>query len=166
MRRWERAREEIREAIFERGYDRERGVFVQAFGVKDLDAAALLLPTVDFLSYDDERMISTAETIRAELDCDGLIRRYSSDDGLEGNEGAFIACSFWLAECYARQQRQEEARLIFDRAAATANHLGLFAEEYDPEADEMLGNFPQALSHLSHLTAALAIGQQRPIVAD
>jgi GH15 family glucan-1,4-alpha-glucosidase len=165
-RRWERAREEIREAIFERGYDRERGVFVQAFDVDDLDAAVLLIPTVDFLAYDDERMISTADRIREELDCDGLIRRYTSDDSLEGKEGAFIACSFWLAECYARQQRQEEARLIFDRAAATANHLGLFAEEYDPEADEMLGNFPQALSHLSHLTAALALGEQRPIVAD
>jgi GH15 family glucan-1,4-alpha-glucosidase len=166
VRRWKQAAEEIREAILEKGYDSDRGTFVQAFGHKDLDAAVLLLPTVDFIAYDDERMISTADVIREALDSDGLIRRYDSDDGLEGDEGAFIPCSFWLAECYAKQQRDEEARVIFDRTIATANHLGLLAEEYDEKTDAMLGNFPQALSHLSHLTAALAIGQQRPIVTD
>jgi GH15 family glucan-1,4-alpha-glucosidase len=165
-RRWKRARNEMRKAILEHGYDRDRGTFVQAFGHKDLDAAVLLLPTVDFIDYDDERMISTVDTIRERLDCDGLILRYDTKDALKGREGAFIPCSFWLAECYAKQGRDEEARTVFDRAIATANHLGLLAEEYDPEADAMLGNFPQALSHLSHLTAALAIGRQRPIVSD
>jgi GH15 family glucan-1,4-alpha-glucosidase len=111
-------------------------------------------------------MIRTADAIYEELGCDGLIRRYTTDDSLEGQEGAFIACSFWLAECFAHQRRQEEARTVFDRTVATANHLGLFAEEYDPEQDETLGNFPQALSHLSHMTAALAIDRQRPIVTD
>jgi GH15 family glucan-1,4-alpha-glucosidase len=121
---------------------------------------------VDFIDYDDERMISTADAIREGLDSDGLIRRYATKDTLKGQEGAFIPCSFWLAECYAKQGRAEEARTVFDRAIATANHLGLLAEEYDANVDEMLGNFPQALSHLSHLTAALAIGRQRPIVSD
>jgi GH15 family glucan-1,4-alpha-glucosidase len=166
MHRWERARDEIREAILERGYDSDRGVFVQAFGLDDLDSAVLLLPTVEFVEWEDERMIRTADAIYEELGCDGLIRRYTTDDSLEGQEGAFIACSFWLAECFAHQRRQEEARTVFDRTVATANHLGLFAEEYDPEQDETLGNFPQALSHLSHMTAALAIDRQRPIVTD
>jgi GH15 family glucan-1,4-alpha-glucosidase len=165
-RRWKKARAEMYDAIMEHGYDRKRGTFIQAFGHEDLDAAVLLLPTVDFIDYDDERMISTVDVIREDLDADGLIRRYGGKDTLKGQEGAFIPCSFWLAECYAKQGRNEEARAVFDRAIATANHLGLLAEEYDPKRDVMLGNFPQALSHLSHLTAALAIGRQRPIVSD
>jgi GH15 family glucan-1,4-alpha-glucosidase len=165
-RRWKRARNEIREAIFERGYDEDRGTFLQAFDHDALDAAVLLLPTFDFIEFDDPRMISTADAIRDGLNSDGLILRYADNDTLQGREGAFIPCSFWLAECYAKQHRNEEARVIFDRAIATANHLGLLAEEYDPRAEQMLGNYPQALSHLSHLTAALAIGQQRPIVTD
>ena len=156
-RRWKQAREEIREAVERRGYDRERGVFVQSFDAKDLDAAILRLPSVDFVTYDDERMVRTADAIREELDWDGLLRRYSVDDGNDAEEGAFVACSFWLVECLARQGRPEEARATYDRAVATANELGLMSEEYDPETDEMLGNFPQALSHLSHLEAALAL---------
>jgi GH15 family glucan-1,4-alpha-glucosidase len=165
-RRWKRARDEIRDAILEHGYDKRRETFVQAFGHDGLDAAVLLLPTFDFIEYDDPRMISTADAIREGLNRDGLIRRYAADDTLEGHEGAFIPCSFWLAECYARQHRNEQAREVFDRAIATANHLGLLPEEYDPGTEQMLGNYPQALSHLSHLTAALAIGQQRPVVSD
>jgi GH15 family glucan-1,4-alpha-glucosidase len=165
-RRWKRAQAEMHEAVLEQGYDRDRGTFVQAFGHKDLDAAVLLLPSVDFIDYDDERMISTADAIREGLDSDGLILRYAGEDTLHGREGAFIPCSFWLAECFAKQGRAEEARAVFDRAIATANHLGLLAEEYDAKSGEMLGNFPQALSHLSHLTAALAIGRQRPVVSD
>ena len=82
-------------------------------------------------------------------------------DGLEGDEGAFLACSFWLAECYARQGRIEDARAIFDQAASTSNELGLFSEEYDPKAGEMLGNFPQGLTHLSHIAAAVALAEAR-----
>jgi GH15 family glucan-1,4-alpha-glucosidase len=165
-RRWKKAAKEIREAVEEHGYDHERGIFTQAFGSKALDAALLLLPTVDFISYRDERMVRTADAIREELDRQGLICRYNSDDGLGTEEGSFVACSFWLAECYARQGRPEEAREVFDRALATANHLGLFPEEYDPERDEALGNFPQGLSHLSHMTAALAITSHRRVVTD
>jgi GH15 family glucan-1,4-alpha-glucosidase len=158
--RWRKARDEIRAAIEEEGYDRQRGTFVQAFGVSDLDASVLRLPTVEFLDFGDERMVSTADAIREELGWDGLLRRYTADDGLPGEEGAFLACSFWLCEVLARQERIDEAREVFDRTVSTANGLGLFAEEYDPEADQMLGNFPQALTHLSHIEAVLALAEQ------
>ena len=160
-RRWKKAREEIREAIETEGYDRERGVFVQAFGSAELDAVLLRLPVIEFVAYDDERMIRTTDAIMRELDFDGLLRRYTLDDGLEGEEGAFVACSFWLAECLAHQGRPEEARTAFDRATSTANGLGLFAEQYDPVSGEMLGNFPQTLSHISHLEAALALAESQ-----
>jgi len=165
-RRWKQARDEIRRSIERRGYDRDRGVFVQAYDSSDLDAAVLRLPSVDFIAYDDERMVRTTDAVREELDFDGLLRRYTVDDGNGGEEGAFVACAFWLVECLARQGRDDEARAAYDRAIATANELGLMAEEYDPESHEMLGNFPQALSHLSHLEATLALaateGQSTP----
>jgi len=158
-RRWRRARDEIREAVEDRGYDADRGIFVQAFGDTRLDASLLRLPTVDFIAYDDERMLRTVDAVRDELELDGLLRRHPGDDGIEGEEGAFLACTFWLTECLAQQGRIEEARATFDRAMTTANDVGLLSEEYDPDAEEMLGNFPQALSHLSHLEAALALAE-------
>lgn len=153
---WPPAREEIRAAVEGEGYDERRGIFVQAFGHDDLDAALLRLPAAGFLAWDDERMVRTADAIRDGLDLDGLLRRYDADDGMP-EEGAFLACSFWLATCLARQGRREEARRAFDRAEGTASELGLFAEQYDPEARRMLGNFPQGLSHLSHIEATLAL---------
>ena len=158
-RRWRSVRDELREAIESKGYDEGRGVFLQRFGESDLDAALLRLPALGFLDYDDERMVRTVDAIREDLDCDGLIRRYSSDDGIGPPEGAFIPATFWLAECLAGQRRLGEARASFDRALSTANGLGLFSEEYDPDRKEMLGNFPQTLSHLSHLEAALALSK-------
>ena len=154
--RWPAAREEVRAAVEQRGFDERRGTFVQAFGSEDLDAALLRLPAVGFLAWDDERMVGTADAIREALDCDGLLRRYDADDGM-APEGAFLTCSFWLATCLAHQARKTEAQEAFDRAAATANDLSLFAEEYDPAEGRMLGNFPQALTHLSYLEAALAL---------
>jgi GH15 family glucan-1,4-alpha-glucosidase len=154
--RWPRAREELREAIESRGYEERRGTFVQAFDHEDLDAALLRLPAVGFLDWDDERMLGTVEAIREGLDFDGLLRRYDADDGM-APEGAFLPCSFWLATCLAHQGRAEEAREVFARTAATANDLGLLAEEYDPATGRMLGNFPQVLTHLSHIEAALAL---------
>jgi GH15 family glucan-1,4-alpha-glucosidase len=156
-RRWREARDEIRRAIERRGYDSERGVFVQVFDGKALDAALLRLPAVGFVDYEDERMIRTADAIREELDADGLIYRYRAKDGFKGDEGAFLPCSFWLAEVLANQSRVDQAREVFDRAVATANGLGLFSEEHDPEKGRTLGNFPQALTHLSHIEASLAI---------
>jgi len=110
--------------------------------------------------WHDDRMIRTVDAIIAELVEDGLVRRYSTDDGLPGREGAFLCCSFWLVETLARQDRHDEARHYFDHALATANGLGLFAEQYDPAAGEMRGNFPQALSHLAHVEAALALADR------
>jgi GH15 family glucan-1,4-alpha-glucosidase len=159
VRRWEAAREEISAAIEARGYDRDRGVFVQCFDEQAMDAALLLLPVCGFVAFDDERMVRTADAVRDELEVEGLLRRYCQDDGLPGQEGAFLACSFWLAECYARQDRRAEARRVFDRACATAGPLGLFSEQVDPRSGELLGNFPQALTHLSHISAAIALAQ-------
>ncbi len=157
-RRWKKAREEIRESVESEGYDAGRGVFTQAFGHKDLDAALLLLPRVDFVDYRDERMIRTVDAVREDLDDDGLLKRYRAEDV---REGAFLACSFWLAECLARQARVVDARAVFERTLATGNDLGLFSEEYDTGKGELLGNFPQGLTHLSHISAAVAIAEHR-----
>ena len=163
--RWTRARDEIREAIEQRGYDAERGVFVQCFDEAALDAALLLLPVAGFVGFDDERMLRTADAVREELSAGDFLYRYRQDDELPGQEGAFLACSFWLAECYARQDRVEDAREVFDRALGAASPLGLFSEEVDPDSGELLGNYPQALTHLSHVAAAsaLAEAERRPV---
>jgi GH15 family glucan-1,4-alpha-glucosidase len=156
-RRWEKAREKIREAIEARGYDSGRGVFVQRFDASALDGALLLLPVVGFVEFDDERMLRTTDAVAEDLDARGFVYRYREDDGLAGEEGAFLACSFWLAECYARQGRLSLARDVFDRAMGAANPLGLFSEQVDPESGELLGNYPQTLTHLSHVAAAAAL---------
>jgi GH15 family glucan-1,4-alpha-glucosidase len=154
---WAAAARELRRVIETEGYDAERGVFVQAFGSRNLDAALLLLPRTGFVAWDDERMVRTAEAIRDELSVDGFVWRYRDPDGLPGEEGAFLPCSFWLAECLARGGRREAALEVFEAAAATANDLGLFSEEFDPASGEMLGNFPQGLTHLSFIAAAIAL---------
>ncbi len=155
--RWRVARDQIRAAIEQRGIDHARGIFVRSFGSRDVDAALLLLPITGFVAFDDDRMVRTAKVIRDELMQDGLLLRYRSEDGLAGSEGMFLACTFWLATCLARQGRQSEARQVFRRACASANDLGLFAEEYSRQGREMTGNFPQGLTHLSHIGAALAL---------
>jgi len=159
---WREARDEIRLAVEEKGYHRQRGVFVQAFDHQVMDASLLLLPTVEFIAYDDERMVRTVNLIQRELGEDGLIRRYPlGDDGMDGEEGVFLACSFWLVECLARQGRLDEAQKVFQRALSTGNDLLLFSEEYDTQSGEMLGNFPQGLTHLSLITAAVALAEMK-----
>jgi GH15 family glucan-1,4-alpha-glucosidase len=160
-RRWTKARDEIREAVETDGWDPKRKTFVQCFGAPDLDAALLLLPAFGFIPYDDERMISTTDAVWKELDedGDGLLRRYRTADSLDGDEGVFVACSFWLVECLANQGRLEEARRVFDRAVATSNDLGLFSEQYDVKGAQLLGNFPQGLSHITHIAAAIALDE-------
>jgi GH15 family glucan-1,4-alpha-glucosidase len=132
-----------------------------------LDAALLLLPTVGFVPYDDERMVRTTDAIRTELaDPEGLILRYRPDrtaGGPDASEGAFIACSFWLVECLAHQGRAQEARDLFDRVSACGNDLGLLSEEFDSRGGQLLGNFPQGLSHLSHITAAVALAEHQEL---
>jgi GH15 family glucan-1,4-alpha-glucosidase len=157
LRRWIKARNEMRAAIEARGVDKKRGIFVQSFGSKEVDASLLLLPTVSFVNYHDERMMRTADAIRQELAADGLILRYRTTDGLRGREGVFLACTFWLAEVLARQGHTASAREFFQNASRCANDLGLFAEEYAVRSHQMLGNFPQGLTHLAHISAALAL---------
>jgi len=164
--RWRQARGQVRAAVEEHGYDRQRGIFVQSFENGYLDAALLRIPSVGFIDYQDERMLRTADAIKSGLALDGLLKRYDSPDGLPGAEGAFLACSFWLAECLARQQRYDEARATFGRAAGTANELGLFAEQYDPQRQLLWSNFPQGLTHLSYITAALALRQAGDITGE
>jgi len=171
--RWRSARDELGAAIETHGYDAGRGTFVREFlgdGVRNqVDAALLLLPRHGFVAHGDPRMERTVDRILEELaDGHGLILRYRSADGLAGDEGCFLACTFWLVGCMARQgaERRAEARRIFDRTAALANDLGLFAEEYDPVRGEMLGNFPQGLSHYSFITAAVALDRAEAVVGE
>jgi GH15 family glucan-1,4-alpha-glucosidase len=156
--RWQHARDVIRQEIESLGVDRRRGIFVRSFGSKHVDAALLLLPGVEFVAYDDPRMVRTVDVIRSSLSRDsGLIVRYLGEDGLRGREGTFLACTFWLAEVLAHQRRLALARSAFECAARCANDLGLFPEQYLPSAGQMLGNFPQGLTHLAHISAALAL---------
>jgi GH15 family glucan-1,4-alpha-glucosidase len=157
VRRWARERDRIARAVERRGYDRKRNTFRRAFGANDVDGALLLLPHTGFVDMNDERMAGTVDAIMEDLDDGGLLRRYKAADGMPGREGAFVACTFWLVECLAELGRLEEAAAAFERAAATANDLGLFSEEYDPRRERMLGNFPQALTHLSHIAAATVL---------
>ncbi len=154
---WTKARDELHTAIETRGYDSDRGCYVAEFDGTELDASLLFLPTMGYVAWDDPKMVRTTDAVREALEEDGLLIRYRSDDGVAGSDHPFIACTFALAECLARQGRMSDAQLVFDRASATANDLGLFSEEFDPATHQMLGNYPQGLSHLAHITAALAI---------
>ncbi len=160
IRRWQRARERCRRAIERRGFDRRRGCYVQAFDRKEMDAALLLLPTVEFVDWKDERMVATVTAIREDLDAGGgLLYRYRRRDGLRGREGAFLCCSFWLVECLAYQDELAEAEAVLETALATGSDLGLFSEEVDPKTGVLLGNFPQGLTHLAHISATVALAQ-------
>jgi GH15 family glucan-1,4-alpha-glucosidase len=160
LERWRQERDDLRTNIETHGVDQKRGIFVESYGSEQVDAALLLLPGVDFVRFDDERMVRTTDVIREELTSDGLILRYKTQDGLQGREGVFLACTFWLAECLARQGRRREALRAFKQATAAANDLGLFAEQYEAQGKEMLGNFPQGLTHLAHVSAALALATE------
>ena len=158
--RWKQTRDEIHREVCEEGYDRERRTFTQYYGSKELDASILNIPLVGFLPGTDERVTGTIDAISRELGRDGFVSRYSTaetDDGLPGDEGQFLACSFWLASALALNGRVDEARALFERLLGLANDLGLLAEEYDVTRQRQVGNFPQAFSHLTLIGAALAI---------
>jgi GH15 family glucan-1,4-alpha-glucosidase len=159
VRRWARARDRIARAVERHGYNRRRRSFRRTFGSDEVDGALLLLPHTGFVDVADERMAGTVDAVMEDLDDGGLLRRYKAADGMPGREGAFVACTFWLVECLAGLGRLDDAAAAFERAAATANDLGLFSEEYDPRRERMLGNFPQALTHFSHIAAATALGR-------
>jgi GH15 family glucan-1,4-alpha-glucosidase len=160
--RWRAVRDEIHSDVLEKGYDAARGTFTQAYGSRALDACALLIPRVGFLPYDDERVISTVETIRNELTEDGLVLRYrtdQSDDGLAGREGSFLICSFWMVYALLGIGRHREAEDLFDRLLALRNDVGLLSEEYDTRAQRLVGNFPQAFTHLALVNCALRLSE-------
>ncbi|WP_329283430.1 glycoside hydrolase family 15 protein [Streptomyces sp. NBC_01451] len=163
---WRAMRDEVHREVCERGYDPERNTFTQFYGSRELDAAVLLLPRVGFLPPDDPRIVGTVDAVRDELGNNGFVRRYSTDgpvvDGLPGDEGVFLACSFWLADALHMIGRTKEARALFERLVGVTNDVGLLAEEYDPVADRQLGNFPQAFSHIGLVNTALALyGDER-----
>ena len=163
---WTAERDRIRDAVLERGWSEAKKAYAQSFDSDELDAAALLMLLVGFLPATDARMRSTIEEIARELTQAGLVLRYLNDeglnaDGLTGEEGTFVICSFWLVSCLARAGEVERAESLFDQLASYANDLGLLAEEIDPERGELLGNFPQAFSHIGLITAAWEIDQAR-----
>lgn len=156
--------DKVKAQVLERGFDAEQNSFTRAYEDKALDAATLMLPLVGFIAADDPRMIGTVAAIEAKLMSGGFVRRYDpaeTDDGVGGSEGVFLACSFWLADNYALQGRTDDANTMFDRLCAHASDLGLFAEEIDPGTGTMLGNFPQALTHLSLIGTAMNLHQVR-----
>ena len=156
---WRALRDEIRNAVLDRAVD-DRGVFTQAFDSPHLDANLLLIPLVGFLPFDDERVVATVEAIADELMVDGFLLRYRTEsgvDGLSGHEGVFLLCSFWLAQVWAMQGRTDEATELFERLLSLRNDVGLLSEEADPGDHTLLGNMPQAFSHLAIVNTAMAL---------
>ncbi|MER6026618.1 glycoside hydrolase family 15 protein [Streptomyces sp. NPDC001851] len=164
LERWKELRDDIHRDVCEKGYDKERNTFTQSYGSQELDASLLLIPQMGFLPPDDKRVIGTIEAIQRELSTpDGFILRYPTEgdhagvDGLPGDEGAFLACSFWMADDLAMIGRVDEARRLFEKLLALRNDLGLLAEEWDPRLQRQVGNFPQAFSHVPLIDTALRL---------
>lgn len=157
---WTRTKDEIRDAILSRGWSDKIGSFTQTFETEDLDASSLMVALVGFLPPDDPRVLGTIKATEDHLTDDrGLVYRYRSADGLEGQEGSFLLCTFWLAQALALAGQVDRARAVFERAVAFVNDVGLLAEEVDASSGELLGNFPQAFSHIGLVNAAWAISQ-------
>ncbi|MFI9201001.1 glycoside hydrolase family 15 protein [Streptomyces sp. NPDC053048] len=158
---WRTLREEVHREVCEQGFDADRGTFTQYYGSRELDAATLLIPRTGFLPPGDPRVTGTIEAVRRELEQGGFVHRYTLEgspvDGLPGGEGAFLACSFWLADALCLTGRHKEAREVFERLLAVRNDVGLLAEEYDPVVGRQLGNFPQAFSHIALVGTALLL---------
>jgi len=155
--RWRELRTFIHADVCRKGFDPQQGSFVQAYDSRELDASLLLLPVVGFLPPKDPRVIGTIEAIERRLMVGGFVQRYDtarSDDGLPPGEGVFLACSFWLVDAYVMLGRLDDARALFKRLAALCNDVGLLSEEYDPASKELLGNFPQAFSHVALINSA------------
>lgn len=164
LERWYQLRDDIHRDVCDRGYDKERNTFTQSYGSKELDASLLLIPQMGFLPPDDKRVIGTIEAIQRELSTeDGFILRYPTEgenagvDGLAGDEGAFLACSFWMADDLAMIGRVDEARQLFEKLLSLRNDLGLLAEEWDSNLQRQVGNFPQAFSHVPLIDTALRL---------
>jgi GH15 family glucan-1,4-alpha-glucosidase len=160
--RWTAVRDEIRASIMKYGWSEQAGAFTQAFGSDDLDASSLMLVITGFLPGDDPRMKATIDaTARRLTDKRGLVYRYLGHDGLGGEEGTFLLCTFWLAQAQALAGEVDQATTTFERAVKAISDVGLLAEEVDVGSGEMIGNFPQAFSHIGLINAAWAISQAR-----
>ena len=157
---WAETQSLIADAIISEGWSERLGAFTQSFGSEDLDASNLMMPLVGFLPADDQRVVATIEATEQHLtDARGLVQRYRAADGLAGGEGAFLLCTFWLAQALAMAGQPERARKVFERTLPFVNDVGLLAEEVDSTSGELLGNYPQALSHIGLVNAAWAISQ-------
>jgi GH15 family glucan-1,4-alpha-glucosidase len=165
--RWRSTRDAIHHQICERGYDPDRGTFTQFYGSRGLDAALLLIPQVGFLPYDDARVVGTVDAVRRELDHHGFLLRYQVDadggvDGLPGQEGAFIATTFWLCDALHGIGRPAEAEAVFEKLLDCRNDVGMLSEEYDPRTRRQLGNTPQAFSHVGLVNSARRLTGSHP----
>jgi GH15 family glucan-1,4-alpha-glucosidase len=165
--RWRAIRAQIHDEVCSRGYDPKRETFTQSYGSVELDAATLLIPLVGFLPPDDPRVKGTVRAAERELLVDGFVKRYTQPtvdtDGLPPGEGAFYACGFWLADNYVLQKRKKDAAKLFERLIGTANDVGLLSEEYDVDAKRLVGNFPQAFSHVGLVNTAFNLaGDSKP----
>jgi GH15 family glucan-1,4-alpha-glucosidase len=164
MKKWKELCTTIHREICEKAYNAELGYFTQSYGSREVDASLLLLPLVGFLPPRDPRILRTVRAIETTLMHGGLVRRYKTEatnDGLAGSEGVFLACSFWLADVYVLMGRRKDARKLFEHLLSLRNDVGLLSEEYDPDAGRMLGNFPQALSHIGLINTAHNLMQRK-----
>jgi GH15 family glucan-1,4-alpha-glucosidase len=156
--RWKKTRAEIHEEVCAKGFDADAGTFTQYYGAKQLDASLLMIPLVGFLPPEDERVKGTVTAVQDRLCRDGFVMRYTEDvedvDGLPAGEGAFLACSFWLADNLVLLGRVDEAQELFERLLSIRNDLGLLSEEYDIDSRRLVGNFPQAFSHVALVNTA------------
>ncbi|MEW1953690.1 glycoside hydrolase family 15 protein [Terrabacter sp. NPDC080008] len=160
--RWRELRDQVREEVLSKGFDSERGTFVQHYDTTEVDASLLTLSAIGFVDGDDPRMLGTIAAVEADLMREGLVLRYRTDtgvDGLAGDEHPFVACAFWLVTAYAKAGMSEKATALMDHLLGLTNDVGLLSEEYDPVAGRMVGNFPQAFSHLALIGAALALAE-------
>ena len=158
--RWREVRDRVRDEVMNEGYDADRNSFTQHYATQEVDASLLMLPLVGFIDGKDPRMLGTIAAIEQDLMREGLLMRYRTQtgvDGLAGQEHPFLACSFWLVSAYAEAGRIRDAHALFDRLVGLTNDVGLLAEEYDPRGERMVGNFPQAFSHLALVQAALRL---------
>ena len=158
--RWRNERDAVRDELLEKGFDKQLNSFVQSYGSKNIDASSLRMAIVGFLPATDARMLGTLKAVEDKLMPNGLVLRYNTadgGDGLTGTEGAFLACSFWYASVLHLAGRTADAAACFDRLLALRSDLGLLSEEYDPKANRMLGNFPQALTHIAICQTAIIL---------
>ena len=161
LKRWEETRETIKQEVLAKGFNEGKKAFVQHYDTDALDASSLLIPLVGFLSHRDPRVLSTTEAIRRDLSNDGLLYRYKAQDGLDGNEGTFLLCSFWLINNLIALGELKDAEMYLNRMEGLSNHVGLFSEEYDVKTSAQLGNFPQAFTHIGYINSVIALSKAK-----